>query len=214
MFSIAVHAQNDVTQFLGIQVDGSKSEMILKLKEKGYYSTPHDSDVLEGEFNGGKVNISIVTNNNKVCRIVVIDAIKCDESSIKIRFNNLCEQFKNNSKYMRWADCTIPEEENISYEMTVRKKRYQATFYQKPDVVDTLGIAEKVRSILLSKYTAEQLANPTEELKSSIMNTSSEYLLEQFSKKSVWFMIVDYQGKYFITMFYDNEYNRANGEDL
>jgi len=27
-------------------------------------------------------------------------------------------------------------------------------------------------------------------------------------------MISDFQGKYYITMYYDNEYNRANGEDL
>ena len=33
-------------------------------------------------------------------------------------------------------------------------------------------------------------------------------------KKPVWFMISENYGQYYITMFYDNEYNRANGEDL
>ena len=33
-------------------------------------------------------------------------------------------------------------------------------------------------------------------------------------KKPVWFMISKYLNMYYITMFYDNEYNRANGEDL
>ena len=34
------------------------------------------------------------------------------------------------------------------------------------------------------------------------------------TKKSVWFMISESYGKYYIIMFYDNEYIRANGEDL
>ncbi len=33
--------------------------------------------------------------------------------------------------------------------------------------------------------------------------------------KPVWFRICEESlGKYYITMYYDNEYNHANGEDL
>lgn len=32
--------------------------------------------------------------------------------------------------------------------------------------------------------------------------------------RSVWFMISENNGKYSITMYYDNGYNKANGEDL
>ena len=39
--------------------------------------------------------------------------------------------------------------------------------------------------------------------------------LEPFTKKPVWFRIEEEMyGKYYIMMFYDNEYNHANGEDL
>ena len=34
------------------------------------------------------------------------------------------------------------------------------------------------------------------------------------SKKPVWFRIVEHYGKYYITMYYDNEYNHVDGEDL
>ena len=34
------------------------------------------------------------------------------------------------------------------------------------------------------------------------------------SKKSVWFRIMNDGLRYYISMFYDNEYNRAQGEDL
>ena len=192
--SIVIYAQEDVTKFLGIPVDGSKSEMIQKLKAKGYTSSQHNKDILVGEFNGTDVNIHIATNNNKVCRIMVCDANNIDERSIQIRFNKLCEQFKNNSKYLSLEENqTISEDEDI--------------FYQK---TDTIAVAKMLMSALSPKYTTEQLANPTEELQSEMVKLSIEYLM----KRPVWFMISDFQGKYYITMYYDNEYNRANGEDL
>ena len=33
-------------------------------------------------------------------------------------------------------------------------------------------------------------------------------------QRNVWFTIEEIYGKYYIAMFYDNEYNKANGEDL
>lgn len=120
--TISTFAQNDITKFMGIPIDGYKSEMIRKLKEKGFVSTASDKNVLEGEFNGKDVNVYVVTNNNKVWRIMLCDANTVGEADIKIRFNNLCEQFKNNRKYLSLDDYTIPEDEDISYEMTVHKK--------------------------------------------------------------------------------------------
>ena len=215
-FSIIVHAQQDVTQFLGIPIDGSKTEMIRKLKEKGYRNDP-TTDALVGEFNGAKVNVFVVTNNNKVCRIMVADANNVDERAIQIRFNRLCEQFANNPKYISLQDYTIPEDENISYEITVHKKRYEAVFYQQSAATDTIAIKEKLQSILLSKYTEEQLEHPTAEIETEIAAVRLRRKLEDFyscSKRPVWFMISDFYGKYYIIMYYDNEYNRANGEDL
>ena len=215
---IALFAQNDVTQFLGIPVDGNKIELIEKLKSKGFTIKPNEKDILIGQFNGTTVNIHIVTNNNKVCRIMVADANFSKEIDIKIRFNNLLQQFKKNEKYVPASlnpeKYVIPEDEKISYEMLVNKKRYEAAFYQIPLKIDTLSIAEKIKSELALKYTEEQLSNPTEELQKEMITTGLPYLLEIYSKKSVWFMINELYGEYYITMFYDNEYNRANGEDL
>ena len=129
-FTIAVYAQQEkeVTQFLGIPVDGSKTEMIKKLKEKGFQKS--EVSDLEGEFNGQDVYIFVKTNNNKVFRIMVMDKNQIDETNIKIRFNNLCNQFANNPKYISSEDFTIPESEDIEYEMTVNKKRYEAVYCQ------------------------------------------------------------------------------------
>lgn len=205
----------DVTQFLGIPVDGFKPEMINKLKDKGYTVSSSNKDVLVGEFNGMDVIIGIVTNNNKVCRIVVSDANNMNEADIKIRFNNLCRQFQNNENYMSsGSDQTIPEDEDISYSMLVDNKQYDAVFFQKPAAVDSVAVAEEVQSLLLSKYTEEQVSNPTEELQDDIITIMSSYMVEKYLNKVVWFTISESYGEYYISMYYDNEYNRANGEDL
>lgn len=206
--SLFIYAQQDVTKFLGIPVDGSKSEMIQKLKAKGYTSSPLDKDVLVGEFNGADVNIHVVTNNNKVYRIMICDVNNIDERAIQIRFNRLCEQFVNNSKYssLPLEEYMIPDDEDISYEITVHKKRYEAVFYQK---TDETFMAKQIEAAF-PQYTKEQLANPSEELRAEIVNFVTQYI----SKKAVWFMINERLSKYCITMYYDNEYNNANGEDL
>ena len=127
--SATVYAQKEVTKFLGIPVDGYKSEMIQKLKAKGYtYNST--TDCLEGEFNGRDVEIAVVTNNNKVYRIAVFDKNYLNETDIVIRFNTLCSQFENNSKYLGSSEQRIPDNDDISYEMNVHNKRYEAVFYQ------------------------------------------------------------------------------------
>lgn len=170
MLSVALYAQKEVTKFLGIPVDGSKSSMIQKLKNKGFVYYP-SADYLEGEFNGQQVDVFIATNNNKVYRIMVCDKNTYDEGQIKIRYNTLCRQFANNQKYVPISAEELSEREDISYEMTINKKEYQAGYAQLPADDD-------------------------------------------LTKRLVWFTISKFNGEYYITMYYDNEFNRAQGEDL
>ncbi len=212
--SISLFAQKDVTKFMGIPIDGFKPEMIQKLKEKGFVSSASDKNILEGEFNGNQVTIHVVTTNNKVSRIGISDVNYVDETDIRIRFNRLCQQFKSNSKYTSLDDYTIPEDEDISYEMKVNNKRYEAVFYQNPVITDSIAMANELKEILLQKYSEKELENPTEDIKTDITKMGVSYAMDLIFKKPVWFIISDFYGKYYITMFYDNEYNRANGEDL
>ena len=217
LLTLSLYAQNDVTTFLGIPVDGFKSEMRQKLIAKGF--TPKKvgtNEYLEGEFNGTDVHIYIATNNNKVYRIMVCDANTQDEANIKIRFNKLVNQFENNKRYTALDQYTISDTEDISYEMLVHKKNFDALFYQNPDMekVDTLALQNKIREQLLKKYKPEQLENPTEEMNQEAQSIAMSIGMDMIFKKPVWFRICEHYGKYFITIFYDNEYNHANGEDL
>lgn len=217
LLTLSLYAQNDVTTFLGIPVDGFKSEMRQKLITKGF--TPKKvgtNEYLEGEFNGTDVHIYIATNNNKVYRIMVCDANTQDEANIKIRFNKLVNQFENNKRYTALDQYTISDTEDISYEMLVHKKNFDALFYQNPDMekVDTLALQNKIREQLLEKYKPEQLENPTEEMNQEVQAIAMRIGMDMIFKKPVWFRICESYGEHYITMYYDNEYNHANGEDL
>lgn len=214
VFSVSVFAQNDVTKFLGIPIDGFKPEMIRKLKGKGFTDHSYKSDVLVGEFNGRDVEVSVVTNNNKVYRIFLQDRYSVSEMDIKIRFNTLCRQFEGNSNYMSISEQIIPEDEDISFEMSVSDKRYEAVFYQRPEKLDTLAIQQALFDKIHARYTEEQLANPTEEMQQEVVDMSLDLAFDIVSTKSVWFMIKQDGSQYRILMFYDNKKNQANGEDL
>lgn len=186
----------------------------------------------EGEFNGSDVIVSIVTNNNKVYRIFVADKYLSDEIDIKIRFNTLCQQFRNNGKYFDYGvDQTIPENENIDYEMSVNSKRYKASFYQMPQELDTLKVQQRMFELAPEYFTEEEFQNIDNTiLEMMIANMENadiqepaqiklySFLLkiiqELIQNNSVWFMIDEQWGGYRILMYYDNLLNQANGEDL
>ena len=184
--SASVFAQKEVTKFMGIPVDGSPTEMIKKLKAKGF-TTDEDAmqvvkrglidwdgpEVLTGRFNGEKVRVFLGVEKNKVWRIYLSDKDSRDETQIKIRFNTLVRQFENNDKYIPYFDeQIIADDEDISYQMAVNKKQYEAVFLQKGED-----------------------------------GTIDE-------KREVWFRISQGSDGYVIYIFYDNEYNRADGSDL
>jgi hypothetical protein len=208
-----IYAQKNVTQFLGIPIDGYKAEMIQKLKAKGFTSNKYKDDVLEGEFNGNNVQLFIGTNNNKVWRIGVMDKNSTDETNIKFIFNNLINQFRNNNKYRNTADSTIskytiPQEDDISYGISVEKKRYEALFYQKSIKYESLS---KEYEMLKLKATK------TEKEFDRVLELITELAIEEISmiqNNPVWFFINQDDSEYRIMLFYENGYNKANGDVL
>lgn len=152
--SLQIFAKKDVTKFLGIPVDGTKTEMIRKLKAKGFKSKSlrEFKDVLVGEFNGKKSNIHVVTNRNKVYRIMVSDDDYVDESQIRVAFNNLMYQFKTNPNYYPYRDTYIDEEEDISYQMAVNNKIYEGAFWQKSASLDDTADPNKFVWFMIAEF--------------------------------------------------------------
>jgi len=153
--------KKDVTKFMGIPVDGTKSEMIQKLKNKGFHEVEVADDFLEGEFNGYNVLLQIKTYKEKVSAIVVVigGVTGYDESWAKIIFNNLSKQFERSLKYVTCKSNLIWEDENISYEMLVNSKTYMNMYIQngdkmKPVCVSMVGISDEfnINIIYVNRY--------------------------------------------------------------
>lgn len=143
---------------------------------------------------------------------MLCDKNTVDEAQIKIRFNNLVKQFENNKRYHAFADYSLSDKEDISYEMGINNKEYVAYYLQDPDFEN---IDAKIQTAIEEKYSAEELKNPSETVKNDIKDITNKILSYHFMKR-VWFCIERYRynGEYYISMYYDNEYNRSHGEDL
>ena len=212
-------ANDNTLKFLGHPVDGDKSLMEVHLKRKGFKYNEH-YDCYKGKFNGKRVEVYISTNNQKIDRVYV-SFPETSENLIRYEYNNLIRQFNDNGKYMSLSEnVEITEDEDISYEMTVKNKRYEAAFYLK---LDTLAIRQEI----LTNCTEEQkeiLANTDfnnlENLSSEDFNKIKFIIIKLIGKLSesltgeVWFTIHENYGKYQIGLYYDNLNNRPNGEDL
>lgn len=144
-------------KFLGIPIDGTKEAMIFKLKGKGFRYNSYTEE-LSGQFNGKDVSVYIHTNHNLVDRIYVAFP-STDEYSIKYEYNRLFNQLSNTGKYMNLSlSSEIPADEDISYEMTVNHKRYEASFsYIDPDR-DPIAFVEALIDQFSNFFTAEEIS--------------------------------------------------------
>ena len=68
MLSVVMYAQNEVTKFLGIPIDGTKADMIQKLKAKGFTYNAQIG-LLEGTFNGE--NVYILKSATKPLKVLI-----------------------------------------------------------------------------------------------------------------------------------------------
>ncbi len=217
----SLFAQQSVTTFLGIPVEGTKLSMRQKLINKGFRYVP-SRDCLEGEFNGRDVLLYIVTNRDKVYRIAVFDKDYIDETDIRIRFNNLYRQFMNNEKYIldpMGEVGELPEDEDIAYNISIKNKQYARRFYQK-EWGDTLCFKSALET---SGFNFEEYLELSDDEKNEFIQKSSNDVfnltmstLKCIKDKSVWFVIkkAEYGDKFRIIIYYDNERNAAQGEDL
>ena len=157
LFSTVCFSQDGgALKFLGIPIDGTRAQFSAKLKSKGFsYNTLYES--YKGQFNGQNVDVYIHTNHNLVDRVYVAFPYTTEEG-IRVEYNRLLRQFKENGKYMDLSmNEEIPEDDDISYEISVKNKRYQASFsYYDPDR-DPASFMDAILDKLSDFYTEEQL---------------------------------------------------------
>ena len=212
-----------VVKFLDIPVDGTKSEMISRIKEKGfgYYS---GKDCLYGKYNGKYVDVFIETNHGAVYWVIV-KYYTGSEMNVIDEYNELLEQFNRNKKYITPREnVKIPRGEHIAYEMSMNHKRYSATYYYLSPDVFTTEEADRIRAVMdrVRGASRDSIKAHSSDIAISLLpeDWSDEYLMEYNTKwptllnGQVWFAIVPDDGEFTITINYQNVNNSPDGEDL
>lgn len=178
LVSIFSFGQDDgVLKFLGIPIDGTESQFTTKLRSKGFTYNSYTGSY-KGQFNGKNVDVYIHTNHNVVDRVYVAFPSTTEEN-IRIEFNLLLSQFKKNSKYMDLnMNEEIPETEDISYEINVNNKRYQASFsYFDPDR-DPLSFANALIDKFDGLLPAESISKWKESMATSLNLSEDDQKLQ------------------------------------
>jgi len=144
-------------KFLGIPIDGTETQFVSKLKAKGFTdSSTYES--YKGQFNGKNVDVYIHTNHNLVDRVYVAFPYT-NEDGIRTEFDRLLRQFKDNGKYMDLVmNEEIPKDDDISYEISVHNKRYQASFSYFDSDRDPVAFMNDLLDGFSEFFTDEQLA--------------------------------------------------------
>lgn len=188
--------------------------MISALINKGF-EYDKKSDVLMGEFNGQQSMILINENHGKVYRIIVAEKNPSyNEAEVRIAYNNLIQQFRDNPKYdENEPNEFIAETEDISYEMLVHNKLYDAIFVFNPTYKWTEEDWAKARENIKNEIESNEYASPEEKLQ-AYLETVKNYSSQAFPQGIVWFRIFEQYGKYGIGIFYENWDNKPKGEDL
>lgn len=129
LLTLSLNAQDNVMKFMGIPIDGTKSEMISKLVDKGFAPEQIEIDLenaqnevirlggeitegrvrerdgeyfMHGYFDGKRSKVIISSYNNKVYQIMVAIEDSYTELNGKIQFNLYVEQL--NKKYTNPID--------------------------------------------------------------------------------------------------------------
>ena len=90
--------------------------------------------------------------------------------------------------------------------MNVHDKEYTALFYQHPKEIEDWYVNELKNIIENKRLTEEEKETKTQELQ--------ERDVSKWKHKIVWVKIIEIYGEYLIAIYYENELNQANGEDL
>lgn len=151
-------------KFLGIPIDGTEARFGAQLKSKGFtYNSVYNC--YKGQFNGQNVEVYLHTNHYLMDRVYVAFPYTSEES-IRVAYDRLLDQFEDNGKYMDIVgNEKIPADDDISYEITVNNKRYQASYsYFDPDR-DPFAFMSDFVDLFSDFFTPEQMARLKEYIK-------------------------------------------------
>lgn len=134
MLVLNMSAQQGITTFLGIPVDGSKTLFIQKVKAKGFEQDTKDNS-LNGMFEGRPVTIKVFTDNGKVSRVMVIDSESTrDVMEIVDKYNGLIDTYRERPDLTEYeSNPYIRDAEAAIHMRFIHEGFYYAEFFQRND---------------------------------------------------------------------------------
>ena len=222
MLTVQTITGAQTTRFLGIPVDGPKSEMVQKLIEK-VYNYHADEDYFTGFYFGSPVYLFIQTVNGKVSRVVVYDIPQRSEDEIRDRFNLVYDKFKMSSRYTQYqSDTKIAEKESIARKMRQHKKLYKAVFNQvkeepaNPQNIVLASQAPEEGETINERLLNDDYTERRRRIHAKALAHINEHVVEsnETNLNKVWFAISEKFGKFALILFYDNIANLLDEERL
>ena len=119
----------EVIDFMGIPVDGSVSEMMAKLQEKGFRET-EENNTLESLLDGVPVRLTVCESRDKVYEILICYCFEGDNAKLVQCVNNLVSGFRGNSKYKEVQSEMITEDDLTESKLKKEYLGYFAYFTQ------------------------------------------------------------------------------------
>lgn len=129
MFLALTSYAQDVIDFMGIPIDGSVSEMVAQLEERGFQRTDK-SDILKGIIDNIPVQLTVRLSKDKVFEIDVRYDVEDDHAQIAQCINGLVSKFKDNPKYKEVQSEMITEDDLTESKLKKEYLGYFAYFTQ------------------------------------------------------------------------------------
>lgn len=131
LFAVAtVFAQTGETiKFLGIPIDGPYQEFTKELTRKGWKAEPGQR--FNGTINGSDRIATVSFHKGKVDRVMVEYAEAVTEKEAIDNFNAKLLEHNENASYIYEYGEIIPGETRLGYDMEVRNKVFDASFFVK-----------------------------------------------------------------------------------
>lgn len=210
--------------FKGVPVDGTRAEMIRKLKQKGFKFDAKEES-FDGEFNGDKISGIILDYKDKVYGIrFIYDVSGFSKALVINRFNGLVQSYETSNKYQPDEVYKVSNDidsylidtyEDIDYEMKkgrVYDAQYLYNVGKYPE--DTTGYY-LYKKEMTDKYADFYKAKHHEELFEKLLSPGAFYIY-RLERDIVHFYIIPgfTTGTYNIMFDYHNRRNAPNNEDL
>ena len=129
IFSFAASFAQDArtVKFLGIPVDGSYHDFARAMVRQGWVSEPGRRFL--GAIDGEPRVATVSYTDAGVDRVMVEYAVSVSEKQVKDAFNAFILRLHNDTGYEYDFGDTIPDETRVGYDITVRHKVFDASFY-------------------------------------------------------------------------------------